>query len=41
MPNAAFDRWVTPAALGRVIAFLLSDDAAAITGACLPVAGRV
>lgn len=41
MPDAAFDRWVTPAALGRVIAFLLSDDAAAITGACLPVAGRV
>lgn len=41
MPTAAFDRWVTPVALGRVIAFLLSDDAAAITGACLPVAGRV
>ena len=41
MPKADFDRWVTPVALGRVIAFLLSDDAAAITGACLPVAGRV
>lgn len=41
MPNAEFDRWVTTQALGRVIAFLLSDDAAAITGACLPVAGRV
>ena len=41
MPKADFDRWVTPAALGRVVAFLLSDDAAAITGACLPVAGRV
>lgn len=41
MPQAAFDRWVTPAALGRVVAFLLSDDAAAITGACLPVAGRI
>jgi NAD(P)-dependent dehydrogenase (short-subunit alcohol dehydrogenase family) len=41
MPTAAFDRWVTPAALGRVICFLLSDDAAAVTGACLPVAGRV
>jgi NAD(P)-dependent dehydrogenase (short-subunit alcohol dehydrogenase family) len=41
MPKADFDRWVSPAALGRVIAFLLSDDAAAITGACLPVTGRV
>jgi NAD(P)-dependent dehydrogenase (short-subunit alcohol dehydrogenase family) len=41
MPSAAFDRWVTPAALSRVVAFLLSDDAAAITGACIPVAGRV
>lgn len=41
MPKADFDRWVTPQALSRVVAFLLSDDAAAITGACLPVAGRV
>ncbi len=41
MPDAEFDRWVTPAALARVVAFLLSDDAAAITGACLPVAGRL
>ena len=41
MPNAEFDRWVTPQALAGVIAFLLSDDAAAITGACLPVVGRV
>jgi NAD(P)-dependent dehydrogenase (short-subunit alcohol dehydrogenase family) len=41
MPKAEFERWVTPAALGRIVAFLLSDDAAAITGTCLPVAGRV
>lgn len=41
MPKADVDRWVTPQALSRVVAFLLSDDAAAITGACLPVAGRV
>lgn len=41
MPDAKFERWVTPQALGRVVAFLLSDDAAAITGACLPVTGRV
>jgi NAD(P)-dependent dehydrogenase (short-subunit alcohol dehydrogenase family) len=41
MPDADATRWVSPEALGRVIAFLLSDDAAAITGACLPVTGRV
>lgn len=41
MPQADATRWVTPEALARVIAFLLSDDAAAITGACLPVTGRV
>lgn len=41
MPQAEFERWVTPAALSRIVAFLLSDDAAPITGACLPVAGRV
>ena len=41
MPEADFSRWVSPAALGGVIAFLLSDDGAPVTGACLPVAGRV
>lgn len=41
MPQADFSRWVAPEALARVIAFLLSDDAAPITGAGLPVAGRV
>ena len=41
MPDAEFGRWVTPQALSRVVAFLLSDDAAAITGACVPVVGRV
>jgi NAD(P)-dependent dehydrogenase (short-subunit alcohol dehydrogenase family) len=39
MPQAPFERWVTPQALARVVAFLLSDDAAPITGACLPVSG--
>jgi NAD(P)-dependent dehydrogenase (short-subunit alcohol dehydrogenase family) len=41
MPTAQFDRWVQPAALADVIAFLLSDAADAVTGALIPVAGRV
>jgi NAD(P)-dependent dehydrogenase (short-subunit alcohol dehydrogenase family) len=41
MPNAEFDRWVAPAAIGDVIAFLMSDSASAVTGALIPVAGRV
>lgn len=41
MPDADPRRWVAPEALARVVAFLLSDDADAITGACLPVTGRV
>ncbi|MBV9842169.1 MAG: SDR family NAD(P)-dependent oxidoreductase [Sphingomonadaceae bacterium] len=41
MPDASFDRWVAPGSLAKVIAFLLSDDAEAITGALLPVTGRV
>jgi len=41
MPTADFSRWVAPAAIGEVIAFLLSDSAAAVTGALIPIAGRV
>ncbi|MBD1555050.1 SDR family NAD(P)-dependent oxidoreductase [Pseudomonas typographi] len=41
MPDADATRWVTPKALATVVAFLLSDDASAVTGACLPVSGRV
>jgi NAD(P)-dependent dehydrogenase (short-subunit alcohol dehydrogenase family) len=41
MPKADFNRWVEPAALARVIAFLLSDLAAPITGALIPVKGRL
>jgi NAD(P)-dependent dehydrogenase (short-subunit alcohol dehydrogenase family) len=37
MPDADFGSWVTPLALARVILFLLSDAAAAITGATIPV----
>ena len=41
MPDADVSRWVTTQSLSGVIAFLLSDDARAITGASLPVAGRM
>lgn len=41
MPEADTSRWVAPQALARVIAFLLSTDAQPVTGACLPVTGRV
>jgi NAD(P)-dependent dehydrogenase (short-subunit alcohol dehydrogenase family) len=41
MPKADFSRWVQPAQLADVIVFLLSDRARAVTGALLPVVGRV
>lgn len=41
MPDAEFDRWVSPAALAGVIGFLLSDAAVPVTGALIPVTGRV
>ena len=41
MPNADFASWVTADELAEVIAFLLSDRASGITGASIPVAGRV
>lgn len=41
MPDADASRWVAPGQLAAVIAFLLSDEAAALTGACIPVNGRV
>jgi NAD(P)-dependent dehydrogenase (short-subunit alcohol dehydrogenase family) len=41
MPTADFSRWVAPAAIGEVIAFLISDSASAVTGALIPIAGRV
>jgi NAD(P)-dependent dehydrogenase (short-subunit alcohol dehydrogenase family) len=37
MPNEDPKQWVTPAAVARVIAFLASPDAQAITGAGIPV----
>lgn len=41
MPDAEFDRWVRPEQLAAALLFLASDDAAAITGACIPVTGRI
>ncbi|MEH2509227.1 NAD(P)-dependent dehydrogenase (short-subunit alcohol dehydrogenase family) [Nitrobacteraceae bacterium AZCC 1564] len=41
MPKADFSKWVTPAELANVILFLASDEASAVTGALLPVSGRV
>jgi NAD(P)-dependent dehydrogenase (short-subunit alcohol dehydrogenase family) len=41
MPQADFTRWVAPVEAAEVIAFLVSDAARAITGALIPVAGRV
>jgi NAD(P)-dependent dehydrogenase (short-subunit alcohol dehydrogenase family) len=41
MPQADFTRWVTPQALADVILFLASDEASAVTGALLPVTGKV
>jgi NAD(P)-dependent dehydrogenase (short-subunit alcohol dehydrogenase family) len=41
MVGAAFDRWVSPASLAEVIKFLLSPGSRDISGALLPVTGRV
>ena len=41
MPNADFKRWVTLSEAAEVIAFLVSNEASAVTGALIPVAGRV
>ena len=41
MPDADFSAWVSPADLAKVMLFLASPDARAVTGALLPVTGRV
>ncbi|MHC4045440.1 SDR family oxidoreductase [Bradyrhizobium sp. 23AC] len=41
MPKADFSKWVTPQELTEVILFLASDAASGITGALIPVGGRV
>jgi 3-oxoacyl-[acyl-carrier protein] reductase len=41
MPSADFTKWVTAEELANVILFLADDAASAVTGALLPVSGRV
>jgi NAD(P)-dependent dehydrogenase (short-subunit alcohol dehydrogenase family) len=41
MPTAEYDRWVKPEQVADLIIFLLSDRASAITGALIPIVGRV
>jgi NAD(P)-dependent dehydrogenase (short-subunit alcohol dehydrogenase family) len=41
MPGEDPTRWVAPADLAKVILFLASQDAAPVTGALLPVTGKV
>jgi NAD(P)-dependent dehydrogenase (short-subunit alcohol dehydrogenase family) len=40
MPNAEHDRWVKPAEIAGVIAYLLSTASAPTSGAAIPVYGR-
>ncbi|MFA7669235.1 MAG: SDR family NAD(P)-dependent oxidoreductase [Burkholderiaceae bacterium] len=41
MPDSDFNAWVTADEVAQTIGFLLSDAAAGVTGALLPVTGRV
>jgi NAD(P)-dependent dehydrogenase (short-subunit alcohol dehydrogenase family) len=41
MPKANFASWVAPEDLAAVMLFLASEDARAVTGALVPVTGRV
>lgn len=41
MPDAEFERWVKPQQVADLVVFLLSDRATAITGALIPITGRV
>lgn len=41
MPDADFGAWVRPVELANVMLWLASDEASAVTGALMPVSGRV
>jgi NAD(P)-dependent dehydrogenase (short-subunit alcohol dehydrogenase family) len=41
MPTADFAKWVQPQELAEVILFLVSEAAGAVTGALIPVPGRL
>jgi NAD(P)-dependent dehydrogenase (short-subunit alcohol dehydrogenase family) len=40
MPDADFDRWVKPAEIAGVVAYLLSSESSPTSGAAIPVYGR-
>jgi NAD(P)-dependent dehydrogenase (short-subunit alcohol dehydrogenase family) len=40
MPDADHSKWVPPEEIAKVVAFLVSDDSAPISGAAVPVYGR-
>ncbi len=39
-PDADYSKWVAPAAIAKVIRFLVSDESAPMSGAAVPVYGR-
>jgi NAD(P)-dependent dehydrogenase (short-subunit alcohol dehydrogenase family) len=39
-PDADFSKWVQPAEIAKVVRFLISDDAAIMSGGAIPVYGR-
>lgn len=41
MPDADHSRWVKPEQIADLVVFLLSDHSSAITGALIPIVGRV